>query len=56
MSDSNSYRQILRSSSIMGSAQAISYLVGLVRVKIVALILEIYDKKAGGIQSFASWD
>ena len=39
MSESNSYRQILRSSSIMGSAQAISYLVGLVRVKIVALIL-----------------
>ena len=39
MSNSNSYRQILRSSSIMGSAQAISYLVGLVRVKIVALIL-----------------
>ena len=39
MSESSSYRQILRSSSIMGSAQAISYLVGLVRVKIVALIL-----------------
>ena len=39
MSNSNSYRQILRSSSIMGSAQAISYLVGLVRVKIVAMIL-----------------
>lgn len=36
---SNSYRQILRSSSIMGGAQAINYLVGLLRVKVVALLL-----------------
>ena len=36
---SNSYRQILRSSSIMGGASAINYLVGLVRVKIVAVLL-----------------
>lgn len=36
---SDSYRQILRSSSIMGGAQAINYLVGLIRVKLVALLL-----------------
>ena len=39
MSEGNSYRQILRSSSIMGGSQAINYLVGLVRVKAVALLL-----------------
>ena len=39
MSEGNSYRQILRSSSIMGGSQAISYLVGLVRIKAVALLL-----------------
>lgn len=36
---SNSYGQILRSSSIMGGAQAISYLVSLLRVKVVAVLL-----------------
>jgi len=39
VSEGNSYRQILRSSSIMGGSQAISYLVGLVRIKAVALLL-----------------
>lgn len=36
---SNSYSQILKSSSIMGGAQAINYLVGLLRVKVVAVLL-----------------
>lgn len=36
---SSSYGQILRSSSIVGSATAIGYIIGLVRVKIVALLL-----------------
>ncbi|ODS62992.1 MAG: hypothetical protein ABS41_07410 [Arenimonas sp. SCN 70-307] len=35
----NSYGQILRSSSIMGGAQAINYLVALLRVKVVAVLL-----------------
>jgi antigen flippase len=39
MSKDGSYRQILRSSSIMGGAQALNYLVGMVRVKIIALLL-----------------
>lgn len=39
MSQGNSYGQILRSSSIMGGAQAINYLVGLLRVKVVAVLL-----------------
>lgn len=39
MSQGNSYRQILRSSSIVGGAQAISYLVGLLRMKVVAVLL-----------------
>ena len=39
MSEGNSYRQILRSSSIMGGAQAINYLVSLLRVKVVAVLL-----------------
>ena len=33
----NSYGQILRSSSIVGGAQAINYLIGLVRTKLVAV-------------------
>lgn len=36
---SESYRQILRSSSIMGSAQALAYLIGLIRIKAVAVLL-----------------
>ena len=39
MSLPNSYGQILRSSSIMGGAQAINYLVALLRVKVVAVLL-----------------
>lgn len=39
MSQGNSYGQILRSSSIMGGAQAIKYLVGLLQVKAVAVLL-----------------
>ena len=39
MSGSSSYRQILRSSAVMGGAQAINYLVGLLRVKAVAVLL-----------------
>jgi antigen flippase len=35
----NSYGQILRSSSIMGGAQAINYLISLLRVKVVAVLL-----------------
>lgn len=35
----NSYRDILRSSSIMGGAQALNYLVAMVRVKIIAVLL-----------------
>lgn len=35
----NSYGHILRSSSIMGGAQAINYLVSLLRVKVVAVLL-----------------
>ncbi|HET8702189.1 MAG TPA: O-antigen translocase [Nitrococcus sp.] len=39
MSEGNSYGQILRSSSIMGGAQAINYVIGLIRVKAVAVLL-----------------
>jgi len=39
MSQDNSYKQILRSTSIMGGAQAVNYLVGLLRVKAVAVLL-----------------
>lgn len=35
----NSYGQILRSSSIIGGAQGINYLIGMVRIKLVALLL-----------------
>ena len=37
--ESHSYSQILRSSSIIGGAQAINYLIGLVRIKAVALLI-----------------
>lgn len=36
---STSYAQILRSSSIVGGAQGINYLIGLVRTKLVAILL-----------------
>jgi antigen flippase len=35
----NSYRQVLRASSIIGGAQGLNYIVGLVRVKVVAILL-----------------
>jgi len=35
----DSYQQILRSSSIVGGAQAANYVIGLVRVKIIAMLL-----------------
>lgn len=37
--DGSSYGEILRSSSIIGGAQAIQYIVGLVQVKIIAVLL-----------------
>jgi PST family polysaccharide transporter len=37
--EKNSYGQILRSSSIVGGAQAANYVIGLLRVKIVAVLL-----------------
>lgn len=39
MSDKNSYGQILRSSSIIGGAQGIKYIIGLVHTKLVAVLL-----------------
>jgi PST family polysaccharide transporter len=39
MSASNSYRTILRSSSIIGGAQVVNILVGLIRMKIVAVLI-----------------
>lgn len=37
--DSSSYGEIVRSSTIVGGAQAVNYVVGLVRVKAIALLL-----------------
>ena len=37
--EKNTYGQILRSSSIVGGAQAANYLIGLARVKLVAMLL-----------------
>jgi PST family polysaccharide transporter len=39
VSDSTSYRQILRSSSIIGGAQGINLLLGMVRVKVAAVLI-----------------
>ena len=39
MSESNSYRQILRSSSIIGGASVVNIFIGLVRMKVVAVLL-----------------
>ena len=39
MSEGNSYKQILRSSSIIGGASVINILIGLVRTKVAALVL-----------------
>ena len=37
--DGNSYRQIFRASSIISGAQALNYLIGLARIKVVALLI-----------------
>lgn len=39
MSDTDSYGQIVRSSSIMGGAQAVTYIVKLIQVKVIAVLL-----------------
>lgn len=39
MSQSNSYRQILRSSSIIGGASVVNILIGLLRTKVAAVVL-----------------
>ena len=39
MTQPNSYRQILRSSAIIGGASAINIVIGLVKMKAVALLL-----------------
>jgi antigen flippase len=59
----SSYGQILRSSSIIGGAQAINYIVGLVRTKFVAVLLGpsgvglvgLYVSIIGFIQTFAQF-
>jgi enterobacterial common antigen flippase len=60
-SGGSSYGQILKSSSIVGGAQAINYVIGLLRVKIVALLLGpagvglvgLYMSVVGAVQTFA---
>jgi len=39
MSDSHSYGRALRSTTLLGATSALSYLVGLVRVKVIAVLL-----------------
>jgi len=39
VSEQNSYRQILRSSSIIGGASVLNVLIGMVRTKFVAVLL-----------------
>ena len=39
MSKSESYAQILKSSSLIGGAQGANYLIGMVRTKLVAILL-----------------
>lgn len=39
MSENNSYKQILRSSSIIGGASVVNILIGLLRIKLVAVLL-----------------
>jgi antigen flippase len=41
VTEPNSYHQILRSTSIMGGAQGLNYIVGLLRVKVVAVLLGV---------------
>ena len=62
VSDS-SYRQILKSSSIIGGAQAINYIIGLLRIKVVAVLLGpsgvglvgLYVSVVGLVQTFAQF-
>ena len=62
-SGGSSYGQILRSSSIIGGAQAINYIVGLVRLKVVAVLLGpsgvglvgLYISVVGLVQTFAQF-
>lgn len=58
-----SYGQILKSSSIIGAAQAINYVIGLVRTKVVAVLLGpsgvglvgLYVSTVGLVQTFAQF-
>ena len=62
-SGGSSYGQILKSSSIIGGAQAINYIVGLVRMKVVAVLLGpsgvglvgLYVSVVGLVQTFAQF-
>ena len=62
-SGGSSYGQILRSSSIIGGAQAINYVIGLVRTKVVAVLLGpsgvglvgLYVSAVGLVQTFAQF-
>ncbi len=63
MSAGSSYHQILKSSSIIGGAQVINYIVGLIRTKFVAVLLGpsgvglvgLYISIIGFIQTFAQF-
>jgi len=62
-SGGSSYGQILKSSSIIGGAQAINYIIGLVRIKFVAVLLGpsgvglvgLYVSAIGLVQTFAQF-
>jgi antigen flippase len=62
-SGGSSYGQILKSSSIVGGAQAINYVIGLVRTKVVAVLLGpsgvglvgLYLSAVGLVQTFAQF-
>ncbi len=62
-SGGSSYGQILKSSSIVGGAQAINYVIGLVRTKVVAVLLgpsgvglvSLYVSTVGLMQTFSQF-
>ena len=62
-SGGSSYGQILKSSSIVGGAQAINYIIGLVRTKVVAVLLgpsgvglvSLYVSTVGLMQTFSQF-
>lgn len=62
-SGGSSYGQILKSSSIVGGAQAVNYIIGLVRTKAVAVLLGpagvglvgVYVSTVGLVQTFAQF-